>query len=221
MADTPRRQVLTDTVYDMIHHRLVEHEIEPGSKVNINALAVDLDVSPTPVREALARLEADGLVLKRSLAGYTAAPLLSGAGFDDLFEMRLLLEPAAASRAATKVTAADLADLDEQLAAMRAASPDAGQPVLRSFLKHDELFHARIATASGNLLMADTLRRLHSHAHLYRLYFRDGIAEATCQEHQRVIDALRDRDPDTAAAAMRSHLRRAKDRLTPAISDGG
>ncbi|HVK24545.1 MAG TPA: GntR family transcriptional regulator [Actinokineospora sp.] len=218
MANPPRRQVLTDTVYDVIHHRLVDHDIEPGSKLNINGLAVELDVSPTPVREALARLEADGLVIKRSLAGYTAAPLLTGSNFDDLFEMRLLLEPAAASRAATRATADDLTVLDEHLAAMRGAS-DTGEPTMRVFLQHDALFHARVAAASGNLLMVDTLRRMHAHAHLYRLFFREGIAEATCHEHQRIIDALRDSDPDTAAAAMRSHLRRAKDRLIPVVAD--
>jgi DNA-binding GntR family transcriptional regulator len=220
MASTPRRLILTETVYELIQQRLVDHEIEPGSKLNINGLAAELDVSPTPVREALARLEADGLVVKRSLAGYTAAPLMTEGEFNDLFEMRLLLEPVAAARSATRITAADLLGLDEHLGQMRKAQQDASLDTLRLFAQHDALFHGLIAAASGNALMADTLRRFHSHAHQYRLYFHEGMVEETCREHERIVEALREADPDTAAAAMRSHIRRAQQRLLPAVADG-
>jgi len=207
------RTVLTDAVYDLIRQRLVGHQIEPGSKLNINALAGDLDVSPTPVREALARLEADGLVLKRQMAGYTAAPLLTAKELEDLFEMRLLLEPAAAARAATRISEADLNTLDELLAEMRKATTATSEETLRLFVHHDAAFHEQIAASGGNTLMTDTLRRLHAHTHLYRLYFGSGIAETTCREHERVVEALRETDPDTAAGAMRTHIRRAQERL--------
>jgi DNA-binding GntR family transcriptional regulator len=219
MAMKPQRQMLTDTVYDVIRQRLVDHDVEPGSKLNINGLATELDVSPTPVREALARLEADGLVIKRSLAGYTAAPLLNSKDFDDLFEMRILLEPTAAARGATRIGAEDLAALTDNVNEMRKAQHDTSSETLRLFVHHDALFHSRIACSSGNTLMADTFKRLHAHTHLYRLYFRDGIAEETCREHERIVEALREADPDTAAAAMRTHLRRAQERLLPALSD--
>lgn len=218
MTSAPRRLILTETVYEMIKQQLVDHEIEPGSKLNINGIAAEMDVSPTPVREALARLESDGLVVKRSLAGYTAAPLMSGADFGDLFEMRMLLEPVAAAHAATRIAASDLAALDDHLAEMRNAH-GASRETLRLFLHQDALFHARIASASGNELMADTLQRFHAHTHLYRLYFREGVTDATCREHERIVEALRDADPDTAAAAMRSHIRRAQQRLLPAVGD--
>lgn len=213
---TTERTVLTDTVYDLIRQRLVGHQIEPGSKVNINALAADLDVSPTPVREALARLEADGLVLKRQMAGYTAAPLLTAREVEELFEMRLLLEPAAAAHAATRITPADLDILGELLTQMREATTATSQEALRLFVHHDAAFHEQIAVSGGNTLMADTLRRLHSHTHLYRLYFGSGAADTTCREHERIVEALRETDPDTAAGAMRTHIRRAQQRLATA-----
>jgi DNA-binding GntR family transcriptional regulator len=219
MAATPRRQMLTDSVYDEIRQQLVDHDVEPGSKLNITGLAAQLDVSPTPVREALARLEADGLVIKRSLAGYTAAPLLSGKDFDDLFEMRVLLEPAAAARAATRIGAEDLDMLSEHLQEMRKAQHDTSRETLRLFVHHDALFHGLIASTGGNALMDDTLKRFHAHTHLYRLYFRDGIAEETCREHERIIQALREADPEVAGAAMRTHIRRAQTRLLPALTD--
>ena len=213
MTPTPRRQVLADTVHETIRQRLLEHVIEPGSKLNINSLALDLDVSPTPVREALARLEADGLVLKRQLAGYTAAPLLSNREFDELFELRLLLEPAAAAHAAERADAADLDVLAGYLAEMRSAQGTDPHEALQSFVRLDALFHDGIALASGSGLLRSSLQRLHAHTHLYRLYFREGIAEDTCRDHERILDTLRERDADAAAATMRTHLRRARKRL--------
>ncbi|WP_169739897.1 GntR family transcriptional regulator [Actinospica robiniae] len=209
-----QRTVLTETVYDLIRRRLVDRDIEPGSKLNIHSLSLDLDVSPTPVREALARLEADGLVVKRSLAGYAAAPLLSSEQLEDLFEMRLLLEPAAASRAATRISEADLARLDELLDGMRrSAGGRSDKRTLNLFVHHDTLFHEQIAASGANALMSDTLRRLHSHTHLYRLHFDGEMAAATCREHERIVEALREAEPDTAAGAMRTHIRRAQDRI--------
>ena len=66
---TPRRSVLSDEIYDMIKAMIFDHEIAPGSRVNIDALALQLEVSQTPVREALARLESDGLIEKEPLKG--------------------------------------------------------------------------------------------------------------------------------------------------------
>ena len=66
---TPRRSVLSDEIYDMIKAMIFNHEIEPGSRVNIDALSFQLEVSQTPVREALARLESDGLIAKEPLKG--------------------------------------------------------------------------------------------------------------------------------------------------------
>ena len=71
----PRRSVLSDDIYEMIKAMIFDHEIAPGAKVNIDALAVQLDVSQTPVREALARLESDGLIAKEPLKGNCSALL--------------------------------------------------------------------------------------------------------------------------------------------------
>src|SRR3954451_23880770 len=98
-----RRAVLADGVYEAVKALIMDRHLEPGAKINMDALARDLDVSPTPVREALARLEADGLVTKRALVGYTAVPLLDAAGLTELFELRKLLEPAAARWAAESI----------------------------------------------------------------------------------------------------------------------
>jgi len=213
------RQLLTDRVYDAVRQRLVDNEIEPGDKININALAQELDVSPTPVREALARLEAEGLLMRRSLAGYAAAPLLSVKEFNELFEMRLLLEPAATAKAAERIEEADLVELAGHLAEMRNTQAHTDRDTRRTFLNRDALFHDQIAQVCGNSLMREMLGRLHAHVHLYRLHFRHSLADETCQEHAWILEALREKDADLAEAAMRSHIRRSRARLVAGFGD--
>ncbi|UCM91433.1 GntR family transcriptional regulator [Streptomyces marincola] len=219
MATRPQRQVLAEVAYELIRRRLVDHEIPPGSRMNINTLAAELDVSPTPLREALARLEAEGLVVKRSLAGYAAAPLLGPRDLDELFDVRLLLEPAVAARAADRTAPGDLVRLAGTLAETEAARDDGSRESMLVYLRNDAAFHDGIAALGGNALLRTTLCRLHAHAHQYRLFFRAGMARATLVEHERILQALRERDADTAAARMRTHLRRARERLAGAVGD--
>ena len=76
---------VVDGVYDVIYHRLMLLEIAPGARIPIDALARELNVSQTPVREALNRLEREGLVCKEHLIGYSAAPQWTREQFQDLF----------------------------------------------------------------------------------------------------------------------------------------
>ena len=115
----PPRQILADGVYDTIKGLLMDQSITPESRINIDKLARELQVSPTPVREALARLESEGLVTKEALRGYSAAPLLTRSSFIQLFELRLLLEPVIARKAAALLTEEDLLTLEQLVRDMR------------------------------------------------------------------------------------------------------
>ncbi|MDG4820416.1 GntR family transcriptional regulator [Asanoa sp. WMMD1127] len=205
-----RRITLTDDVYAAVQTLIMDHEVEPGARINIDALARRLAVSPTPVREALARLESDGLVSKRPLVGYTATPLLTRAEFEDLVEMRLILEPTAAAKAAG-------AGLDEaEVAALRAkADLPAGPGEIAAFTAQDARFHHSLAALSGNRMLHDAVVRLRAHLHLFRLHFPTAHYGVSASEHHRVVDAVCAGDPDAAAAAMRAHLTAARDRHLP------
>ncbi|MGH3504292.1 MAG: GntR family transcriptional regulator [Nocardioidaceae bacterium] len=209
----PRRQVLADGVYETIKSLIMDHWLVPGSRINMDALARELDVSATPVREALARLDADGLVTKRPLAGYMTAPLLDAVAFEHLYEMRMLLEPDAARLAAARITGADLADLATELDEAEQQPPGDAYATYRVFADRDAAFHHGIASAAGNPLLRDAVARLRAHMHVYRLYFRAGIAVDTMREHQRIFGALRDGNPEMAARAMTAHVRSSRERL--------
>ncbi|MGW4461986.1 GntR family transcriptional regulator [Micromonospora sp. NPDC004704] len=214
-----RRSTLGEDVYETLKVLVLEHTLTPGDRINIDALARDLAVSPTPIREALARLEADGLVRKRPLVGYTVSPLLTRAEFTHMFEMRSLLETAAAryaaERASDQLRAAICAE------AATTVGTDDGDPEgwhwHAAFTTLDARFHELVATAAGNPLLADGIARLHAHLHLHRRYFPYAETGTTGAEHQRIADAIRAGTPDAAEAAMRDHLDRARDRHLPAF----
>src|SRR5690348_15293212 len=88
-----RRQMLAGDVYDAIRTMLMDHVVRPGARMSIDGRAREFQVWATPVREAVARLESEGLAVKEPLKGCRATPLLSLEEFDDLYRFRLLLEP--------------------------------------------------------------------------------------------------------------------------------
>jgi DNA-binding GntR family transcriptional regulator len=212
-----RRLTLTEDVYETIKGLVMDHALPPNERVNIDALARELDVSPTPVLEALARLESDGLVRKRPLSGYTTTPLLSRAEFDDLFDMRLLLEGTAAARAAADASAADRRRISAE--ADTTVGIEAGDGYRRhaAFTTLDARFHDLIAEVAGSLLLREAITRLHSHLHLHRLYFPAAQAADTTVEHQRIAAAISLGDPEAATAAMHGHLTAARQRHLPAF----
>lgn len=214
-----RRSTLGEDVYEAIKGLVMEHTLAPGDRVNIDALARELDVSPTPVRESLARLEADGLLRKRPLAGYTVSPLLTRQEFTDMFDMRLVLEGAAARWAAERAEPAERAAI---VAESDVVGP-VDQPGLDGRRSHaaftalDARFHDLIADAAGNPLLSDSIQRLHAHLHIHRLYFPYAQTGTTGEEHRRVAAAIEAGDADGAEAAMRAHLSAARARHLPAF----
>ncbi|WP_348789975.1 GntR family transcriptional regulator [Leifsonia sp. NPDC080035] len=219
----PARRALADDVYDAVLGLLMDQVIEPGARASIDGIARQLGVSPTPVREALARLESEGMVVKKALKGYTAAPLLDAEGLRELFEMRRLLEPHASRSAAGRMDAETLAELEalcEQMHASGAAA-QAGDDRFedyKDFAKQDADFHRIIAEQAGNALLADAVFRLRSHLHQYRLYFEHGVAEETSEEHDAVLAALRTGDGRGAERAMRDHIDRSYERIAKSLA---
>ncbi|MDG4769492.1 GntR family transcriptional regulator [Solwaraspora sp. WMMD792] len=218
-----RRLTLTDDVYETVRAQVMDHVVAPGARINIDALARDLQVSPTPVREALARLEADGLVRKRPLVGYTATPLLTRDEFDELVEMRLILETAAARRAAARSATAEPAVLGllREAAALPGPVPGAqGYASIAAFTAQDARFHNLLAEQSGNRMLHDAVVRLRPHLHLFRLHFPPTHYRTSGAEHHRIVDAVASGDPDRAETAVREHLLAARQRHLPFFRQG-
>ncbi|MDX6244966.1 MAG: hypothetical protein QOE76_2689 [Frankiales bacterium] len=216
-VDAPRRSVLADDVYEILKSKLMDNVVEPGARLSIDGLSRDLKVSATPIREALARLESDGLVTKKAHHGYTAAPLIDARTFDELFRMRLLLEPACASWAAQAATPRQITGMEDLIAEMKTPLAGDGYDSYKAFATQDAAFHVALAAATGVGLMVETLERLRPHGQLYRLYYTVGIADDTVREHERVLEAVTRRDEAGAGEAMKAHLNASRGRLAGAL----
>jgi DNA-binding GntR family transcriptional regulator len=212
-----RRPVgLGEEVYGLLFAQIMSLQIAPGARITIDALARDLGVSPTPVREALGRLENEGLIHKTHLVGYRAAPQLSRRQFDDLYDLRLLLEPYAAAKAAECISDESLAELVALGREMTADGQD-GPLAYGRFAQLDQRFHDEIARAGGNTLVEEALDRLHTHVHLFRLMYHSTVTEGALREHAAIIAAFQERDGPKAARLMRAHIERSRARFAERI----
>jgi len=201
-----RPQRLADDVYDAILGLLMSQKIPPGGSINIDDLAREFGVSQTPIREALGHLEAYGLVSKIQFIGYTAAPQLTKRQLDELCELRLQLEPYLAGKAAENIDDQGIAELQSQAAAINTPTFEDGGASYAQFVRQDAALHDRIAGAAGNGVMRETLAKLHSHLHLFRLPHNPKVAVQAGDEHNEIVRAIAARDPKTAADSMRRHI---------------
>jgi DNA-binding GntR family transcriptional regulator len=232
---TPRRSVLSDEIYDMIKSMIFDHEIAPGSRVNIDSLSAQLEVSQTPVREALARLESDGLIAKE---------LLSIKELNDLFQFRLLIEPWAAEQAAKLIDNTGKTALKAEMQSAKTALKFAGDNQFQALTEHDSRFHTLISSISGNNTVADFYERTHCHLHLFRLYMAnklhriDGESRAefvqdlfeqyyqsdsgqlAIKEHDAIAKAILDQNPKAAKSAMHAHIESSLKRFSPSATAG-
>lgn len=192
-------------VYNALRVPIVDGEIPPGQRMNIDAIARRLGVSQTPVREALQRLEADDLLVYAPGRGYRTTPVLDLDGLRSVFEFRLLVEPWAARAAATDRLSNPGAGLDAELRTF--AEVAGGENVRQELLGHDTRFHAMILAATGNEVVQSAYASSHCHLHVFRLSAVDVNGERTIEEHRRILDAIRECDPEAAEAAMVEHIR--------------
>jgi DNA-binding GntR family transcriptional regulator len=119
-----RTQGFVEEVFEIIRADIMALRIPPDTRIPIGNLVRELGVSQTPIREALSMLEALGLVTKKQFVGYCTAPKLTRKEFEQLYEMRLLLEPYAARCAAERMETRELEEVCELAKAMEPAASE-------------------------------------------------------------------------------------------------
>lgn len=209
------RVPLADRVYAQLFEELISGKRAPGETLNIATLGDELNVSQTPIREALARLENTGLVHRYALRGYEVTPLLNAQQIGELTEARLLLEPAFAAIAAHKTTPEFLEKLRHTIVEMESAQPDRGEYTLSGALTSDESFHLLISVQTENPYLERAYKSLRSHVQRFRLFSGTATehAQAAAKEHHAIYDALAAGDAEAASAGMREHLENAHRRM--------
>jgi DNA-binding GntR family transcriptional regulator len=209
-----RTQGFVEEVFDIIRADIMSLKIPPDTRIPIGNLVKDLGVSQTPIREALSMLEALGLVTKKQFVGYCTAPKLNRKQFEELYEIRLLLEPYAAKCAAERMDDAEITAICDLAKRMEPGEKES-RASYGKFADNDSEFHALLARGSKNHLIEESLSRLHTHLHIFRLRFDSEVTTEAFSEHARLVDALRRRSPGEAEAAMRNHIEKSYARLVP------
>lgn len=216
MSSPLSRKPLADRMYDILLEQFMDGTRGAGEPLNIGALTRELDVSQTPLREALARLEHTGLVRREALKGYSVAPQFSATELEKLMEARLVLEPTLAAHAAQHTTSEFLAELLDSIGDLERSSrgADTDSESFRLYWTSDDRFHLLIAHQSGNEFLEDAYRSLSGQVQRYRLFVKAGAthAHSAAEEHRAIYDALEAGETERASQLMQVHIERARDR---------
>jgi DNA-binding GntR family transcriptional regulator len=199
----------SDHAYTVIRGMILAGELPPGAQLSEEALALRCEVSRTPVRDALRRLESD-LLIRRSESQRSFVADWSDDDIEDAFELRSMLEAQAARRAATRIAPAQLEALRHYNRLIGAAiSGDVAD--IPTFLEHNRSFHEIILAAAGSSRLASLLTRLIEQPVVWRTaqnYDRENLRRSH-REHEELIAAFDRHDAGWAASIMTGHIRRA------------
>ncbi len=202
MSVSPAPQYLqvatkAEAVYRELRGRILSSVLTPGATISQEGLASQLGVSITPLREALRRLEAEGLV--KTLAHRTMTiPPLTRREVSELYAVRLQLDPLAARLAAEN---ASREAIDEML--RFASAPIDSEP-----LTANRRFHRAVYISSANLVLIDLLEQLWDRTDRYRLLILQdsNLTKRAREEHIRIAQAIKARDADQVGPLMYNHI---------------
>lgn len=197
----------THFIVESLSRAIVEHRLQPGTKLAEQKLADHFGVSRTLVRQALFQLTQNRLIRMEPARGaFVAAPTVEEAR--QVFAVRRMLEAEMTRGFVRKITPAKLRALREHIAAEKAAEDTAD----RNELLGD--FHVRMAELTGNEVLAQILRDLVSRSSLISLmYQREGAARHSQEEHVEIVKAMAAKDEERAVRLMQEHLRHVEESL--------
>ncbi len=200
-------------VHERLRRRIVSLELKPGSRLVEDDISAAMNVGRTPVREALLRLQGEGLVSRDR--GWVVQPS-DPSNIAAIFETRLAIEGFATRLAAGRLGAQDLAELGALVAAM-AEEQSRGQ-----LNRRDRSFHERIVALSGNALLVEMHQRTQVHYWNMRLpviFTKEQTLRAN-EQHGLIWEALNAHDPDQAESAARRHIETTFRIVRDALDDG-
>ena len=207
--------------YSEIHRRIMVGDLREGEKINLLELAEEFGTSMIPLREALARLAAERLVIYEPNKGFRVAPAPNASEIAYLFEARLVMELGALEVGIDAVTPTVIADLNKINDHFRIQNYGACFNDFKGFISGNAKFHEILIGLTGNPLIIDAYQRLGYHERIPLTLHGRGVQDIDriINEHDLIIAALEGRSLDQARSALKAHIIDAYDRL-PAPTDG-
>jgi DNA-binding GntR family transcriptional regulator len=200
-----------ERAYGAIKAMILSGAQKGGARLPEDALAAELGISRTPVRDALRRLQSEGLITITPNSGARVASW-SAEELDEIAHMRVLLEGYAVELAARKITPAELDRLAAIADEMESAFTADGSPDIDLISRRNADFHREIAQAAKNPRLYASLEPLWNLSLMVRRFalFGEERLARSASHHREILEALRSGDPDWAGAIMRTHIRAAR-----------
>ncbi len=213
---------LRDEVYDLLRRRILNHNYLPGFRFDLSTLETQLGISRTPLKEAMQRLERDGLVEIRPRRG-TFVTRLDPSDVAEGFDVRQILECAAAKIVAQKAT-------DEEIAKFQALhdemtlllESDDYQAIVQDYIELDSRLHHYLIELTQNKRLQAVYQHIDTHLQIVRVRqkFNSSDSGQTQKEHEAMITALKNRDADAFCTAVQTHISLSKARTLLVLNDG-
>lgn len=197
-------RTLSEQIFALVRERIVTGRLAEHVPIRQDALANELGVSKIPLREALARLEQEGLLVSQANRGYFVRPM-SAAEAEEIFELRLGLEPEAAGRAARLADEAGRSAAIAALEALDRAASEGGAEVAVC----NRAFHTALVRPGGRPLTTQLVERLTILAERYVVAHLQpaGREDRAHLEHRQLMDAWLARDAERTATLLAEHIR--------------
>lgn len=211
-------QPLRDVIFETLRKAIVSGDIKPGERLMEVSLANQMGVSRTPVREAIRRLEAEGLVTMTPRKG-THVSELSVKDIMDVLEVRTVLDKLATELAAKRMQPAQLKALEtvhkQYIACVEKEN-------MEGAIKKDVEFHDMIYAASGNPRLVAVAGSLREHIYRFRVFYMSGsslIAENVLNEHEEILAALKDAQNNVASDLAEKHIRNQMETIIKTVTE--
>lgn len=204
---------LTDIAYNVLLESIINQNFQPGAPVSIDNLAKQLNMSNTPVREALMRAHGERLVTQKTNHGFVVSNILTPPELHQLFDVRHVLEiHALESATLTTESVTEIATLVEQ---MHATGDGMVYDDFRDFMALDRQFHEALVGLANNTFLLGAWQDLHVHLHLSRLYTGVGLFDRnhSTGEHQAILVALQQSDKKRAVQLLGKHIKDVEKRM--------
>ena len=206
---------LRDVVFNTLRHAILKGELEPGERLMEIALAQKLGVSRTPIREAIRKLELEGLVVMVPRKGAEVADITEK-DLRDVLEVRTALEELSIELAMKNMTDEDYENLKKT---SKSFAKDSEGDDLIKIAEADVAFHEIIYMATGNKRLIQMINNLREQMYRYRLeYIKDKSTHARLvEEHERIIEAMQKQDVNAAKAAIKLHVENQEENILKSI----
>ncbi|MBC7188743.1 GntR family transcriptional regulator [Candidatus Aerophobetes bacterium] len=210
------KRELSTQIYEILRKRITDVKLKPGTRINIQELSEEFQVSPSPIKTALRKLSQRGLVTTRQRGGYYVT-VLSTEKISEIYDLRKLFESEALNTSIYTISSKKLDEFKKNLEAIKKEKLSAEEKITK-FYRIDQALHLEIIKNCKNETLKDFYDQIYDFVKISQ-HFHTTIPESF-DEHIAIIEAILRKDLEMAKRALEKHIVNAKERTIQALKKG-